>query len=201
MTARVAVVAVAAVVAVVAVVRKVAVAIPLAPEGPVGVTRALVALGSNLDDPPRQLNAAEAAIRDLPGCRLVALSPRYHSEPWGPPGQPRYLNSALVLDTTLSPLELLRALRSLEQELGKVPPAERFGPRSIDLDLLAHGQSVVDSSELILPHPRLHERAFVLYPLRDIAPDDWIPGRGSVRDLAALVDGSGTVLEETGRIP
>jgi 2-amino-4-hydroxy-6-hydroxymethyldihydropteridine diphosphokinase len=163
--------------------------------------RALIALGSNLGDPPVQIARAVAALRGLRHLRVVAVAPCYGSDPWGPPGQPRYLNSAAVIETTLTPLELLRALLALERSLGKVPPAERFGPRSIDLDLLAYGQTVIDSAELTLPHPRLHERAFVLYPLNDIAPDDCIPGRGRVRDLAAAVDSAGTTREESGSCP
>ena len=164
-------------------------------------SRALIALGSNLNNPAQQLDAAVEALRVSPGIRVISVAPQYGSEPWGPPGQPRYRNTAAVLETSLSPLDLLRTLLALERTLGKVPPAERFGPRSIDLDLLTHGASVVNSEELILPHPRLHERAFVLYPLRDIAPDDWIPGRGVVRDLAAAVDGSGTHIEDAGARP
>jgi len=156
--------------------------------------RALIALGSNLDAPPAQIAAAVAALKQLEGCRLIAVAPNYWSAPWGPPGQPRYMNTAAILETQLSPNGLLRALLKLERQLGKVPPVERFGPRSIDLDLLSYGEVVLDTPELTLPHPRLHERAFVLYPLRDIAPGDWIPGRGRVLDLAAAVDGSETVL-------
>jgi len=164
-------------------------------------TQALVGLGSNLDNPHRQIAAAIVALEALPQSRLVAVAPRYGSDPWGPPGQPRYLNTAAVMETQLPPLEFLRALQGLERQLGKVPPAERYGPRSIDLDLLTHGQAVMDTAELTLPHPRLHERAFVLYPLKDIVPDAWIPGLGRVIDLAAAVDGSGTTLEESERNP
>jgi 2-amino-4-hydroxy-6-hydroxymethyldihydropteridine diphosphokinase len=164
-------------------------------------TQVLVGLGSNLDNPHRQIAAAIVALEGLPQSRLVAVAPRYGSDPWGPPGQPRYLNTAAVMETQLPPLEFLRALQGLERQLGKVPPAERYGPRSIDLDLLTHGQEVMDTAELTLPHPRLHERAFVLYPLRDIVPDAWIRGLGRVIDLAAAVDGSGTTLEESERIP
>jgi 2-amino-4-hydroxy-6-hydroxymethyldihydropteridine diphosphokinase len=102
-----------------------------------------------------------------------------------------------LLETALPVWDLLRALQGLERRLGKVPPAERYGPRSIDLDLLTYGDLVLETPELTLPHPRLHERAFVLYPLNDLVPDESIPGRGRVRDLAARVDGSGTVPEES----
>jgi 2-amino-4-hydroxy-6-hydroxymethyldihydropteridine diphosphokinase len=160
-------------------------------------TQALIGLGSNLDNPTRQIAAAVAALRKMPQCRLVAVAPCYGSDPWGPPGQPRYRNTAALMETTLAPVDLLRALQALERQLGKVPPTERFGPRSIDLDLLTHGQAILDTPEITLPHPRLHERAFVLYPLRDIVPDVRIPGRGRVSDLAAAVDGTGTALEDS----
>ena len=160
-------------------------------------TQALIGLGSNLDNPTRQIAAAVAALRQVPQCRLVSVAPCYGSDPWGPPGQPRYRNTAALMETKLAPVELLRALQALERQLGKVPPTERFGPRSIDLDLLTHGQVMLHTPELTLPHPRLHERAFVLYPLRDIAPDIWIPGLGRVSDLAAAVDGLGTALEDS----
>ncbi len=148
-------------------------------------------------DPPRQIAAAVAGLSELPDSALRGVAPRYWSEPWGPPGQPRYLNSAALLETALPVWDLLRALQGLERRLGKVPPAERYGPRSIDLDLLTYGDLVLETPELTLPHPRLHERAFVLYPLNDLVPDESIPGRGRVRDLAARVDGSGTVPEES----
>ena len=164
-------------------------------------TPALIGLGSNLDNPPRQIAAAVAALQQWQHSRLLAVAPCYGSDPWGPPGQPRYLNTAAWMETTLTPLELLRALQALERQLGKVPPAERFGPRSIDLDLLTHGETVLDTPELTLPHPRLHERAFVLYPLKDIVPDFAIPGRGRVSDLVAAVDGTGTALEDSERNP
>lgn len=155
--------------------------------------RVLVALGSNLDEPVWQVEQALRALAALPQWRLLARAPLYRSAPWGPPGQPDYVNTAAVLETRRDPHQSLADLLALEQALGKVKPTLRFGARSIDLDLLTHGQATIDSDDLVLPHPRLHERAFVLYPLRDIAPDDWIPGRGRVRDLAASVDGSSTV--------
>lgn len=152
---------------------------------------AYVGLGSNLDDPSRQLDRAEAALSALPSLRLVAVSPRYASDPVGFVDQPRFLNAVAAVLTTLSPEALYRALRQLETTLGKVPPRERFGPRSIDLDVLVFGDAVVDTPELTVPHPRLHERAFVLYPLADIAPDLWIPGHGRVGVLKARVSDVG----------
>jgi 2-amino-4-hydroxy-6-hydroxymethyldihydropteridine diphosphokinase len=160
------------------------------PAGPTW-TPAWVGLGSNLDDPPRQLDAAIAGLATLPQTRLVASSRRYWSDPVGPQDQPRFLNAAAALLTGLAPQALLESLRALERALGKQPPAVRFGPRRIDLDLLAYGDLTLASATLELPHPRLHERAFVLYPLAELAPDLWIPGRGRVADLRRRVAGDG----------
>ncbi len=154
-------------------------------------TPAWIGLGSNLDDPPRQLAAAVEGLGRLAHTRLMAVSSTYGSDPVGPQDQPRFLNAAASLITQLEATELHDALRALEVELGKRPPAVRFGPRRIDLDLLAYGTLVYRSDVLEVPHPRLHERAFVLYPLHDIAPELWIPGRGRVAALKAVVDAAG----------
>ena len=127
----------------------------------------------------------------LPDSRLVGRSRLYDTSPIGFADQPPFVNAVAAVLTRLPILELFAALRDLERQLGKVPPAVRFGPRLIDLDLLLYGQTALDSPDLVVPHPRLHERAFVLYPLSDIAPDLWLPGRGRVATLAAAVDGNG----------
>ncbi|HUO79148.1 MAG TPA: 2-amino-4-hydroxy-6-hydroxymethyldihydropteridine diphosphokinase [Steroidobacteraceae bacterium] len=152
-------------------------------------TPAWIGLGSNLDDPPRQLDAALAGLAALPRTRLVASSRRYWSDPVGPQDQPRFLNAAAALVTQLGAEPLHAALRTLETALGKRPPAVRFGPRRIDLDLLAYDALTFKSDTLELPHPRLHERAFVLYPLAELAPELWIAGRGRVAALKAAVAG------------
>jgi 2-amino-4-hydroxy-6-hydroxymethyldihydropteridine diphosphokinase len=152
---------------------------------------AYVGLGSNLDDPPRQLDAAIEGLKTLPQSRFVIESHRVGSDPVGPKDQPRFLNSVAALLTQCSPKMLHQALRDLEVRLGKKPPKERFGPRSIDLDLLMYGAQTVNDVGLEVPHPRLHERAFVLYPLAEIAPDLWVPGHGRVRALRDRVGGEG----------
>jgi 2-amino-4-hydroxy-6-hydroxymethyldihydropteridine diphosphokinase len=154
-------------------------------------TPAWIGLGSNLDDPPRQLDAAVAGLAQLPGSRLVAVSRRYWSDPVGLQDQPRFLNAAAALVTQLDAPALHAALRALESALGKRPPAVRFGPRRIDLDLLAYDAVTLATPSLELPHPRLHERAFVLYPLAELAPELWIAGRGRVAALKAAVAGDG----------
>jgi len=152
-------------------------------------TPAYLGLGSNLDDPPRQIDAALAGLAALPASRLVAVSPRYRTKPVGPQDQPDFVNAAAVLLTQLGAAALFGELRALESRLGKRAPAVRFGPRRIDLDLLAYGADSIATPDLTVPHPRLHERAFVLYPLSDLAPALWIPGRGRVAALRAAVAG------------
>ena len=145
--------------------------------------RAYIGIGGNLDDPLLQMRRAFRALRELPASRCVACSPLYRSAAvGGPSGQPDYLNAAAALDTTLAPDELLTALQATETAQGRTRIV-RWGPRTLDLDLLLYDRLVLDEPRLTLPHPRLHERAFVLYPLYDIAPDLEIPGHGLLTDL------------------
>ncbi len=152
---------------------------------------AYIGVGSNLDHPGRRVVEAIDRLAGLPGSRLVGRSRLYDSAPVGFADQPPFVNAVAALVTRLSMLNLFAALRDLERQLGKTPPEVRFGPRLIDLDLLVYGQASLESDALVVPHPRLHERAFVLYPLSDIAPDLWLPGRGRVATLAATADGNG----------
>lgn len=144
---------------------------------------ALVALGSNLGDRERTLALAFEALGALPGTRLLRRSSLHETAPVGGPPQGPYLNAAAALSTRLPPLELLRALLRIEREQGR-ERGERWGPRTLDLDLLAYGALVMHSPELTLPHPRMAERRFVLVPLAEIAPD-WVhPALGlRVREL------------------
>ncbi|MEX0729259.1 MAG: 2-amino-4-hydroxy-6-hydroxymethyldihydropteridine diphosphokinase [Aquisalimonadaceae bacterium] len=144
--------------------------------------RAYVGLGSNLGDPAAQFRAARIAMAGLPDTRLRALSPVYRSAPMGPADQPEFLNAVVALDTRLSPLELLDELQSIEAIRGRVR-SRHWGPRTLDLDLLLYGEQLLTHPRLQLPHPGVHQRGFVLYPLADIAPDAHIPGHGLVRDL------------------
>lgn len=149
---------------------------------------AYVALGSNLDDPARQVSRAFEALGGLPRSRLVLRSPRYRSRPFGPVEQPDFVNAAAGLLTQLDPPAFLVALKALESELGRATPVVRWGPRRIDLDLLVHGSAQLDGPTLTLPHAGIAERAFVLVPLADIAPDLVVPGRGRVRALLRALD-------------
>lgn len=144
---------------------------------------AYIGIGSNLNDPPSQIRCAFQALAQLPASQLIGCSPWYRTAPvGGPTGQPDYLNAVAALETTLTPEALLAALQAIETAQGRVR-FERWGPRTLDLDLLLYGLITRDDPELTLPHPRLHQRAFVLYPLHDIAPHLTIPGRGPLTTL------------------
>ncbi len=147
--------------------------------------QAYVGLGSNLNDPVQQVQVALAALSDLPETRCVRHSSLYRSAPLGQADQPDYINAVAMLDTRLSARQLLTELQAMERIHGRVRGAERWGPRTLDLDILLYGDMQLESEELTVPHPRLAERSFVLYPLCEIAPDLEIPGLGSVQQLMA----------------
>jgi len=148
------------------------------------MTRAAVGLGSNLDHPRRQLARAVRALARLPRTRVLAVSPNYVSAPLGTSGpQPDYVNAVALLDTALSARALLRRLLAIErrQRRRRDPRGPAKAPRTLDLDLLLFGRRRVRVPGLVVPHPRMHERAFVLRPLADVAPAATIPGRGLAR--------------------
>ena len=152
-------------------------------------TRAAVALGSNLEDRAGHLDGAVRAVRALPGVRVLAVSDWIETDAvGGPPDSPRYLNGALVLETSLAPRELLAALQSIERAHGrKRRPGVRDEPRTLDLDLLVFGDRRIDEPGLTLPHPRLEQREFVLAPLAQVAPDLRLTsGRTPAEILAAI---------------
>lgn len=151
------------------------------------VQRAWVGLGANLGDAHATLNAAFDALAALPGTVLAARSPLYASAPVDAVG-PDYLNAVAALDTALAPLALLQALQAIERVHGRQRPYHH-APRTLDLDLLMHGQTVLDTPVLTLPHPRLHQRAFVLLPLLDLAPDLRHPVHGPLLDGLPAVAG------------
>lgn len=144
---------------------------------------AYIGLGSNLDDPRRQVETALAELGRLPRSHLKAASSLYQSRPLGPP-QPDYINAVAALETDLAPLELLDQLQSLEERHRRVR-VERWGPRTLDLDLLLYDDQVIDQPRLQVPHPELHRRAFVLYPLAEIAPDLALPSGTPIGSLLA----------------
>ena len=149
------------------------------------MTRAYVGLGANLG--PREVTLLRAAdmLAAADGVAVVAVSQLRETEPVGLIEQPPFLNGAIALDTSLSPRAVLELLLEIEEELGRVR-GERWGPRTVDLDLLVYGDERVDEDGLHVPHPRLHERRFALEPLAELDPELVIPGLGSV---SALLDG------------
>lgn len=148
-----------------------------------GVARAYIGLGSNLDDPITQLRAGIAAVRALAGTQALRCSSYYRSAPVGVAAQPDFINAACALDTTLAPETLMDSLLAIERVRGRVRAGPPGGPRTLDLDLLLYGDRVLDAPHLSLPHPRLHQRAFVLYPLAELEPALEVPGRGRVTEL------------------
>ena len=144
---------------------------------------AYIGMGSNLSDPRAQVLRASARLTGLPRTRVLLTSPLYRSRPLGPIAQPDFVNAVAGVLTQLDPAALLASLQALEMALGRPPQHERWGPRVIDLDLLAHGTERRSDASLTLPHPGIVERNFVLYPLADIAPDLDLPGLGHVAEL------------------
>ncbi|HEY2396767.1 MAG TPA: 2-amino-4-hydroxy-6-hydroxymethyldihydropteridine diphosphokinase [Rudaea sp.] len=149
---------------------------------------AWVGLGSNLAGPREQVELGLDALAHLPRSQLRQRSHLYRSAPWGVRDQPEFVNAVAAIQTGLAPHELMAALLEIELSFGRERNADRWGPRILDLDLLLYADRIIDEPGLRVPHPRLHERAFVLSPLAEIAPHLQIPGRGSISDLIARVD-------------
>jgi 2-amino-4-hydroxy-6-hydroxymethyldihydropteridine diphosphokinase len=155
-----------------------------------------LALGTNLGDRLHNLEMALIALRSAAGAdlRILSRSHVYETPAWGYEDQPAFLNMAVKAETNLSPADLLAHLKTLEKDLGRLPNF-RWGPRQIDIDILLYDDLILDTPELVIPHPRLHERAFVLVPLADIAPDLMHPVlHQTVAQLLAAIDRSGIAL-------
>jgi len=152
---------------------------------------AYIGVGSNLSDPVAQVERALARLGALRHTRAVRHSPLYRNPPLGPQDQPDYVNAVAGLLTQLAPRALLNELQALETALGRTRVSgDRWGPRIIDLDLLACGGQKLEEPGLVLPHPGISERNFVLFPLNDVAPGLTVPGQGTVRGMVSRVDGS-----------
>jgi len=151
------------------------------------VTRAYLGLGANLGDRARTLREAVAALAAEEGIEVVAVSALRETEPLGVGEQPLFLNGAAALETTLEAGELLDRLLAVEQRFGRVRVPGEHGPRTIDLDLLLYGDEQIEAPGLTVPHPRLHERRFVLEPLAELNPGLVVPGRGPVESLLSGV--------------
>lgn len=157
-----------------------------------GGTIACIGLGANLGDAAATLRAAQQALGTLPGTTLLAASGLYRSPAWGRTDQPDFVNAAVMVDTTLAARQLLDHLLAIERRFGRTRAADgsdRWGARTLDLDLLLYGDAVIDEPGLRVPHPHLHERAFALVPLLEIAPLAVIPGQGLARELPAAMAG------------
>lgn len=150
--------------------------------------RAFIGLGGNLGDTRQTLEAAIERLARHPDIELIGRSRFYRTPPWGVVDQPDFVNAAIAVETGLGPHALLDVLLETERAFGRVRDGERWGPRTLDLDLLAHGDAIVDDERLELPHPRMVQRAFVLLPLSDLDPAYDIPGHGTVANLLETLD-------------
>ncbi len=144
---------------------------------------AYIGLGSNLATPTIQIEAARTAINTLKQVQEQAFSSLYKSPPMGPKNQPDYVNAVMAIETELSAISLLQTLQKIEIEQGRVRKKERWGARTLDLDILLYGQQVINQPDLVIPHYGIADRAFVLYPLQEIAPEIIIPNKGKITDL------------------
>lgn len=146
-----------------------------------------IGLGANLDEPVTQLRTALRELAQLPASRLVAVSPLYRNPPMGPQDQPDYVNAVAALETELAPEALLDALQDIENRQGRVR-MQRWGARTLDLDILLYGSAQIQTPRLTVPHPGVKERAFVVQPLADIAPDLHFPDGTSLSSCLAKLD-------------
>ena len=147
--------------------------------------RVYIAIGSNLASPLEQVNAAIQAIGEIPDSRIMAVSSFYRTPPLGPQDQPDYLNAAVALETTLAPEALLDHNQRIELQQGRVRKAERWGPRTLDLDIMLFGDEVINTERLTVPHYDMKNRGFMLWPLVEIAPELLFPGNTPLRTYLA----------------
>jgi 2-amino-4-hydroxy-6-hydroxymethyldihydropteridine diphosphokinase len=144
---------------------------------------AYVGLGSNLAEPAVQIASARSALVNVDGVRELAFSSLYHSLPMGPQDQPDYVNAVMCVETDLLPFDFLHCLQKIENNQGRIRKGQRWGARTLDLDILMYGDQEIDEPDLIVPHLGISERSFVLYPLFEIAPILFIPGKGVISDM------------------
>ncbi len=152
---------------------------------------AWLGLGSNQQNPAARLREALDHLGSLDGTGIIATSSFYRTPPWGDEQQDDFINAVVKIETSLEPLGLLQELQAIENLMGRKRSGRRWGPRLIDIDLLLYGDQQLNLDELEVPHPRMHDRAFVLVPLAELDPKLDIPGRGSVENLLQKVDRSG----------
>lgn len=150
--------------------------------------KAWLGLGSNLQQPVAQLNEALYRLGETAGVKVLQTSSFYQTPPWGDEQQDDFINAVVQIETSLDPIPLLHALQSIENLMGRQRSKRRWGPRQIDIDLLLYADVQYQSVELELPHPRMHERAFVLVPLSELEKTLIIPGRGAIENLLQKTD-------------
>ncbi|MDN3609073.1 2-amino-4-hydroxy-6-hydroxymethyldihydropteridine diphosphokinase [Vibrio ostreicida] len=150
-----------------------------------------IAVGSNMTDPIAQANQAIESLKKLPRSEFNQSSMLYSSAPMGPKDQPDYINAIVKISTELTPLELLDCTQAIEQDQGRVRKDQRWGPRTLDLDIILYGDEVIDSERLTVPHYGMKEREFVLYPLAEIAPNLTFPCGTRLEDLLKVVEQNG----------
>ena len=155
------------------------------------MTICYIGLGSNLNDPETQIHSALNALGKIPQTTLVTSSSLYRSRPLGPENQPEYINAVARLETALTAVTLLRRMQQIESDHGRRRRMERWGPRTLDLDLLLYGNEQINEQQLVIPHPEMANRNFVLSPLLEIAPDITIPGLGPARPLLDRIGSAG----------
>lgn len=158
------------------------------------MTQVFIALGSNLNQPLAQVESAINSLKQLPQTHLVNCSPFYRTKPLGPQDQSDYLNAVVELNTQLLPEQLLNATQAIELHQGRIRKAHRWGPRTLDLDILLYGNQTVSTPRLTIPHYDMHNRGFMLYPLADIAPNLLFPDGTLLSDLIKRVEKQELVL-------
>lgn len=161
---------------------------------------AFIGVGSNLQDPLQQVKDALVALDQVPDTRCIESSSLYRSKPMGPTDQPDYVNAVAELETSLTARMLLQKLQNIETRQGRVRGAERWDSRTLDLDILLYNQDIINDQDLRVPHPGMQERAFVLYPLYEIAPDIQIPGQSSLKKMVKTLEQTMTENEKLERL-
>ncbi|MGN2615128.1 2-amino-4-hydroxy-6-hydroxymethyldihydropteridine diphosphokinase [Aliivibrio fischeri] len=158
--------------------------------------KVIIAIGSNLGDPVAQAKVAINALNQLPDSKVTAVSSLYSSSPMGPQDQPDYINAVVEIETNLAPMELLDLTQKIELEQGRVRKEERWGPRTLDLDIILFGDQTIDNERLTVPHYGMKEREFVLYPLAEIYNDLTLPDGTTLSQLLKTVDRNGLSIWE-----
>ena len=158
-----------------------------------------IAVGSNLGDPIAQAQQAIESLKTLPHSRFVSASSLYSSTPMGPSNQPDYINAVVKIETTLEPLDLLDCTQKIELEQGRVRKEERWGPRTLDLDIILYGNDTINLPRLTVPHYGMKEREFVLYPLQEIEPNLLLPDGSELGKLIESVDRNGLQVWDNSR--